>query len=59
MYSAEIVRWVNATLQNDEASTDGELIKYFRTGGLTQQEAEKVVGQRNKCLRDRFYEVEF
>lgn len=59
MHSAEIVRWVNAVLQNDEASTDNELIEYFVDGGLTRQEAENAVSQRNKCLTDRFYEVEF
>lgn len=58
MHSFELIRWVNATLQNDEASTDEELIKYFTEGGLTQQEAQKAVSQRNKCLNDMFYEVE-
>ena len=54
----ELIKWANATLHNDEASTDEELIEYFRKGGLTQQEAQKAVSQRNKCLSDTFYEVE-
>jgi hypothetical protein len=58
MHSFELIRWVNATLHNDEASTDEELIEHFSKGGLTQQEAQKAVSQRNKCLNDIFYEVE-
>lgn len=59
MNSFELVRWVNAILHNDESSTDEELIEHFRKGGLTQQEAQKAVSQRNECLKDIFYEVEF
>ena len=59
MYSQDILKWVNATLQNDEASSDEELVKHFIEGGLTQQDAQKVVSQRNKCLNDIFFEVEF
>ena len=58
MHNLELIRWVNATLHNDEASTDEELIEYFRKGGLTLQEAQKAVSQRNKCLNDSYYEVE-
>jgi hypothetical protein len=53
----ELVKWVNAVLHNDEASTDEELIEYFRKGGLTQREAQKAVSQRSKCLSDASYEV--
>jgi len=58
MHSLELIRWVNATLHNDEASTDEELIEYFCKGGLTPQEARKAVSQRNRCLNDNYYEVE-
>jgi len=57
MHSLELIRWVNATLHNDEASTDEELIEYFRNGGLTQLEAQKAVSQRNRCLNDSYYLV--
>lgn len=59
MHSLELMKWVNATLHNDEASRDEELVRYFVKGGLTQQEAQKAVSQRNKCLNDTFYEVKF
>ena len=58
MYSQELLKWVNATLQNDEASTDDELIAHFTNGGLTQQDAQKAVSQREKFLNDIYYEVE-
>lgn len=58
MYSKELLKWVNATLQNDEASSDEGLVKHFIEGGLTPQEAQKAVSQREKCLNDIFYEVE-
>ncbi len=54
-----MLRWVNATLHNDEFSTDDKLIEYFIKGGLTQQEAQSAVSQRDKCLNDIFYEAEF
>jgi hypothetical protein len=57
MHSLELIRWVNAILQNDEASSDEELVKHFIEGRLTQQEALKAVSQRNKCLNDIFYEI--
>ena len=58
MHSEELLKWVNAILHNDEASTDKELIEHFTKNGLTQQEAQKVVSQRNQCLNDNSYEVE-
>lgn len=54
-----MLRWVNATLQNDEFSTDNELVEYFIKGGLTLQESQKAVSQRDKCLNDIFYEAGF
>ena len=59
MNRSELLRWVNATLQNDEFSTDNELVEYFINGGLTQQEAQRAVNQRGKCLNDIFYEAGF
>jgi len=58
MYSFELLRWVNATLHNDEAASDEELIQHFIKGGLTQQDAKNAVKQRERCLKDEFYEVE-
>jgi len=57
MSRAELLKWVNATLHNDEFSTDNELVEYFIKGGLTQQEARKAVSQRDKCLNDIFYDA--
>ncbi len=52
-------RAINATLHNDENSTDEELILYFMEElGLSRRQAEMAVGQRDKCLIDMFYEVE-
>jgi len=59
MHSLELMKWVNATLHNDEASRDEELVRHFVKEGLTQQEAQKAVSQRNKCLNDTFCEVKF
>jgi hypothetical protein len=57
MNRAELLKWVNAALHNDEYSTDSELVEYFIKGGLTQQEAQKAVSQRDRCLSDIFYEA--
>ena len=59
MNRSELLRWVNATLHNDEFSTDNELVEYLIKGGLTQQEAQRAVSQRDECLNDIFYEAEF
>lgn len=50
-------KWVNAVLQNDESSSDNELIQYFMENGLSASQAVKSVEQRQKCLLDRFYIV--
>ena len=58
--TAETKRWINAVLQNDEASTDDELVEQFISEGkLTVEMAYKVVSQREKCLRDPYYSVKF
>ena len=51
-------KWINAVLQNDEASTDEELVKYFMDEGqMTRSKATELVNQRGKCLNDAHYEV--
>lgn len=58
--TAETKRWINAVLQNDEVSTDDELVEQFIVDGkLTPEMAYKVVSQREKCLRDPHYSVKF
>lgn len=48
----------DATLHNDEESTDEELIEYLqREGKFTEQEAKKAVAQRSACLKDMNYRV--
>lgn len=59
LYSHETIYWVNATLQNNESSTDIELVDYFVKGGLSVDDAQKAVSQRDLCLMDMFYKVDF
>ena len=43
--------WISATLQNDESSTDDELISYFiDEGNMERKEAEFYVKQRQDAL---------
>ena len=49
--------WVNATLHNDESSSDEDLVRQFVHGGLSINEAQNVVSQRDKCLKDIHYKV--
>jgi hypothetical protein len=51
--------WIESTLKNDEESSDAGLVDYFMHGGITREEALKAVSQRDDCLNDMFYEVEF
>ena len=56
--TAETKKWINAVLQNDEASTDEEIVQQFISEGkLTEEMARKAVSQRGKCLRDPYYSV--
>ena len=56
--TAETKKWINAVLQNDEASTDEELVNWFiEEGKLTEGMAYKAVFQRQKCLLDPHYSV--
>ena len=52
-----LLKWVDATLHNDEASSDTEMEFYFVGGGLSIKEAQKAISQRNKCLNDIRYQV--
>lgn len=49
--------WVNATLHNDESSSDGELVRQFVYEDLSVDEARNLVSQRDKCLKDMHYKV--
>ena len=56
--TAETKKWINAVLQNDEASTDEEIVQQFISEGKLKEEvARKAVSQRGKCLRDPYYSV--
>ena len=44
------LKWVSATLLNDEVSTDKELIYYFIENGLSNEEAVYYVNQRDKAI---------
>jgi len=58
--TAETRKWINAVLQNDEASTDEEIVQQFISeGNLTEEMARKIVAQREKCLQDPHYFVKF
>ena len=47
------LRWIEAILVNDEASTDSELIQGFmKEGRLSRKEAIFYVKQRGKALSD-------
>lgn len=50
-------QWLNSVLQNDDTSTDRELIDYFTNNGLSKEAAELVVSQRSKALNDLSYKV--
>lgn len=43
--------WISSTLENDETSTDEELIDYFqKEGGFSKEIAELIVSKRNAVL---------
>lgn len=44
-------RWVADVLSNDESSTDAELLAYFTDNGLSLEQADVAVGQREAFLR--------
>ena len=55
----ETIKWIKATLLNDEVSTDEELEYYFVKEGLTEREAEFYVKQRDRALlNDLEFELE-
>jgi len=51
------IKWINAVLQNDELSSDEFLVNYFIANGLSIENAEKAISQRNEALKDAHYEV--
>ena len=44
------LNWISAVLLNDETATDKEMKEYFTQEGLTEQEAEFYLNQRNRAL---------
>lgn len=46
----EQLRWIEATLSNDENSSDENLIKYFVTNGLSEENARTWVSKRDRYL---------
>ena len=46
------LRWISATLLNDEESTDQEIIKYFMDNGLSNEESVFYVNQRDNALNN-------
>ena len=52
-------KWISATLQNDENSSDKEMINYLmKEGKKPRKEAEFYVEQREKALNDIDYNLE-
>lgn len=50
------MNWINATLLNDETSSDDELRSYFMTEGkMSLAEADYYVRQRDAALKDMYY----
>ena len=46
----EQVAWVEDVLSNDENSTDTELLTYFTSHGLSQEQARNVLRHREDYL---------
>ncbi len=44
------VVWVEDVLSNDESSTDAELLTYFTSHGLNQEQASNVLRHRDDYL---------
>ena len=45
------MRWIKATIMNDETSSDAELSRYFmEEGGITKEMADYAVGLRNQAM---------
>lgn len=47
----DTIRWITATLANDEVSTDQELIEHFTAQGVTPDEAAVWVAKRDQYLK--------
>ena len=50
MNNEDKIRWIKATLANDETSTDAELIEHFTSQGVELLEAQTWVAQRAQYL---------
>lgn len=48
--NATLIRWANAVLANDEASTDAELVETFVSAGVGRATAEGWVARRGEAL---------
>jgi hypothetical protein len=47
------LQWIEATLVNDETSTDADLVKYFHDeGGLEHESISFILRQRDSALRN-------
>ena len=46
------LRWIEATLSNDENSSDQDLIEYFISNGLSEESARSWVLKRNSYLNE-------
>lgn len=51
------LKWVSAVLHNDEISTDRDMVKYLMAEGLSKDEAQYYIKQREKALSDPHYDV--
>ena len=50
--------WIKATLQNDESSTDEEMIGYFiGEESMSKEEAEFYVNQREEALNSISFDL--
>jgi hypothetical protein len=49
---------VNDQLHNNENATDEELVEFFLENGLTQEEADRAIDQRQTCMLNFLYVAE-
>jgi hypothetical protein len=50
MANEDTIRWMEAVLANDEASTDAELFDCFTGQGVDPAEAQVFINQRDEYL---------
>jgi len=52
--------WISGCLKNDEVTTDEAIRDYFLHSGVSQDRVEKVMSQRQACLKNpMYYQVRF